>query len=159
MQQHLGLARTSGSPGKGQGRRIWSILSLCHPPSGTFEPFLPIKVGQPTLSKALGTLVHSGLGTLLSYPRLKPPSLTTQNAGGQPGVALRHVSGAEQRQDVGKTSYTPSGINSRREILTLGLRKSSIFLSWVFHDWACCYVLGVNGVNCLLKKRRHCSYS
>lgn len=65
---------------------MWSVLSLCRPLPGAFGPFWPIRVGQPTFSRALGTLVHAGLGTLLSSPRPKPPSLGTQNAGGQPGV-------------------------------------------------------------------------
>lgn len=68
LQQHLGLALPSPDiPGKGrrEGRRahvarpVPVLLLPSQAPS--FGPFLPTRAGQPTFSRALRMLVHSGL--------------------------------------------------------------------------------------------------
>lgn len=154
MQQHLGLALTSRNPGKRQGGHVQSILSLCCPPPGTFGPFLH------TFSKALGMPVHSGRGTFLAPLRLKPPFFAAPDTGSQPGATLTRTSwtgpGPVVEQSRGRTRGKQVRLqvasNPDRKYLLWVSGKSSIFLSWVFHDWACYYVLGVTGVNRLLKR-------
>lgn len=116
LQQPLGLALTSRNPGQGGGGVcVLGILSLCCPPPGTF--------GQPTFSKALGMLVAQALAAFFA-PRPREPPLHRSGESAGSSAASRVGPGpaaGEQRQGVGKTSPTSSGIDSRREIFALGL--------------------------------------
>lgn len=90
--------------------------SLCAAlPRGTF--------GQPTFSKALGMLVAQALAAFFA-PRPREPPLHRSGESAGSNAASRVGPGpaaGEQRQGVGKTSPTSSGIDSRREIFALGL--------------------------------------
>lgn len=106
-------------------------------------------------------LIHSGLGTLLSSLAIEISLLhlskSWESARSNAWTSWMGPSSAVEQsrgRAWGKQVRLQVASNPDGKYLLWVSGKSSIFLFWVFHDWVHYYVLGVIGVNRLLKKRR-----